>query len=93
MLPKSLIRLHVKAQFPTLDKYALTAITDKIHKWAYSEADLASYAVRGAVEAHLRHTATSYEEDLRSHASHYFDGARKHFQETARKQLTLRYGI
>ena len=93
MLPKSLIRVTVAKQYPQLDRFQLTRITDKIHSWAYSESDLTPWSIEGAVRADLRHHCTTYEEDLRSHDSQYFGGARKHFQEIAHKTLKLKYGV
>ena len=93
MLPKSLIRVTVAKQYPQLDRYALTSIVDKIHKWAYSEQDLSPAAIRGQVQATLTHERTNYEEQLRAHGSTYYAPGRKDFRDAARQTLKLKYGV
>lgn len=93
MLPKSLIRYHVKAQFPNLDNAAITGITNKVHEFAFSECDLVPSRIQGAGTAWLRHNRTNYDEQLKAHASQYFGGARKMFQEAANLSLKLKYGV
>lgn len=85
MLKESIIRARIREVAPNFPTHLIARSVSRIQQFAFHERDLTRSALEGALFAVWKHSATTYEKDLRSFNK--FGGNRQELNDDLRSRF------